>query len=233
VGASLGSTNSVPFRFWIVAFDNASTVVLGLINCSAPTQVFPLDETGIQRSVAMTAGATSAGVFYTPNGTTVTSKAHRILGYLEYASGLATAGTYATAPTKVQLVGPGAKKPGAVVQTAYASNTRSTTATTNTQVQTGTTKTITPTNTISLIRVMAFGTLNDSTAAQYAIAQLSRGTGPTLIGTLTECFNTGGNTCCPASLMVLDSPAAASAVTYMLSAAPTVAATVSGMPTQP
>ncbi len=69
MGASLGSTNSVPFRFWIVAFDNASTVVLGLINCSAPTQVFPLDETGIQRSVAMTAGATSAGVFYTTNGT--------------------------------------------------------------------------------------------------------------------------------------------------------------------
>jgi hypothetical protein len=91
----------VPFRFWIVAFDNARTVVLGLINCSAPTQVFPLDETGIQRSVAMTAAATSAGVFYTPNATTVTSKAHRILGYLEYARGLATAGTYATAPTKV------------------------------------------------------------------------------------------------------------------------------------
>jgi hypothetical protein len=64
-GASLGSTNSVPFRFWILAFDNASTVVLGLINCSAPTQIFPLDETGIQRSVAMTAGATSTGVFYT------------------------------------------------------------------------------------------------------------------------------------------------------------------------
>ena len=55
----------------MVAFDNASTVVLGLINCSAPTQVFPLDETGIQRSVAMTAGATSTGVFYTPKGTTV------------------------------------------------------------------------------------------------------------------------------------------------------------------
>jgi hypothetical protein len=43
----------------------------------------------------------------------------------------------------------------------------------------------------------------------------------------------GGNTCCPASLMVLDSPATANAVTYMLSAAPTVAATVSGTPTQP
>jgi hypothetical protein len=84
----------------------------------------------------MTARATSAGVFCTPNGTTVTSKPHRILGYLEYASGLATAGTYATAPTKVQLVGPGVKKPGAIVHTAYASNTGSTTATTNTQVQT-------------------------------------------------------------------------------------------------
>ena len=37
MGASLGSTNSVPLRFWMVAFDNASTVVLGLINCSTPT----------------------------------------------------------------------------------------------------------------------------------------------------------------------------------------------------
>lgn len=110
MGASLGSTNSVPFPVRIVAIDNASTFVLGLINCSAPTQVFPLDETGIQGSVAMTAGATSAGVFYTPNGTTVTSKAHRILGYLEYASGLATAGTYATVLTKVQLFGPGARR---------------------------------------------------------------------------------------------------------------------------
>ena len=118
----------------------------------------------------MTAGATSTGVFYTPNGTTVTSEAHRILRYFEYASGLATAGTYATAPTKVQLIGPGVKKPGAIVQTAYASKTGSTTATTNTLVQTGTTTTISPTNTISLIRLMAFGTLNDSTAAQYAIA---------------------------------------------------------------
>jgi hypothetical protein len=77
------------------------------------------------------------------------------------------------------------------VQTAYASNSGSTTATTNTQVQTGTTKTITPTNTISLSRVMAFGTLNDSTAAQYAIAQLSRGAGPTLIGTLTNASTRG------------------------------------------
>jgi hypothetical protein len=34
----------LPFRLWNVTFDNASTVVLGLINCSAPTQVFPLDE---------------------------------------------------------------------------------------------------------------------------------------------------------------------------------------------
>lgn len=191
MGASLGSTNSVPFRFRIVAFGNASTIVLGPINCSAPTQVFPLDETGIQRSVAMTAGATSAGVFYTPE---------RHDGHIEGAS-------YPRLPLIRQwpcngwhlcdgadqgsAVRPGVKKPGAVVQAAYVSNTRSTTATTNTQVQTGTTKTITPTNTISLIRVMAFGTLNDSTAAQSAIAQLSRGTGPTPIGTLTECFNTG------------------------------------------
>ena len=86
-------------------------------------------------STAVSSGATSADVFYTPNGTTVSSKAFRITGYLEYLSGLAvehhktgemvwlplsdaagdlfsraTAGTYGSAPTNLQLFGPGIKK---------------------------------------------------------------------------------------------------------------------------
>ena len=163
----------------MVAFDNASTVVLGLINCSAPTQAFPLDETGIQRSVAMTAGATSTGVFYTPNGTTVTSKAHRLPRIRQW---------------------DGADKGSAVRPCQEAGCHRADRLREQYRIDHGdhqhagadrNDQDDHPTNAISLIRVMAFGTLNDSTAAQYAIAQLSRGTGPTLIGTLTECFNTG------------------------------------------
>lgn len=122
-GASLGSTSgSIAFRFWLVVFNNSGTAVLGLINCVAggtlPTNVYPLSEDGVASSTAMSGTATSAGVFYTPNGTTVSSKPYRILGYIEYGSGLTTAGTYASGPTKIQIFGPGIKKPGDIVQVA-------------------------------------------------------------------------------------------------------------------
>jgi hypothetical protein len=212
---------SAPFRFWIVAFDNASTVVLGLflLCADAGFSARRNRHSEVGGAVTMTAGATPAGAFYTPNRTTVTSKAYQYPRLSRIRRWPCNGWHLCDGADQRSAVRPGVKKPGAIVQTAYASNTESTTATTNTQVQTGTTKTITPTSTISLIRV---------TAGQHAIAQPSRGTGPTLIGTLTEWFSMGGNTYCPASLMVLDSPATASAVTYMLSAAPTVAATVSG-----
>lgn len=118
-GATLATTNNVPFRFWIVLFNNSSTLVPAIINASTSTpntQIFSLSESVPQSSTAISAAATSAGVYYTPNGTTVSSKSFRIVGYLEYSSGLATAGTYSSVPTKVQLFGPGTKKPGDVVQ---------------------------------------------------------------------------------------------------------------------
>jgi hypothetical protein len=110
VGASLGSANGTPFRFWVVLFNNGGTAALGLINCRGTNQIFALDETSPQSTTAMSASATSAGVFYTTAA--LTSCAFRIIGYLEYSSGLTTAGTYASAPTKLQLFGPGIKKPG-------------------------------------------------------------------------------------------------------------------------
>lgn len=115
-GASLGSSNGSPFRLWVVVFNNAGTNVLALINCSTATSVLPLNESATASSTAMSAAATAAGTFYTPNGTTVAAKAFRILGYVEYGSGLATAGTYVSLPTTLQVFGPGIKKPGDVVQ---------------------------------------------------------------------------------------------------------------------
>lgn len=119
VGASLGSSNSTPFRFWVVAFNNGGAAVLGLINCSTATQIFPLTENTLHSSIAISAAATSAGVYYTPNGTTVTNAPIKILGYVDYSAGLGTAGTYTTTPSTIQIFGSGIKKPGDIVQTVY------------------------------------------------------------------------------------------------------------------
>lgn len=119
-GATLGTANSTAFRLWVVAFNNAGTNVMALYNASNPTTCRPIDETQVQTSAAISGAATALGVYYTPNGTTVSAKAIRILGYVEYNStGLATAGTYATAPNFVQVFGPGVKKPCDVVQSTY------------------------------------------------------------------------------------------------------------------
>jgi hypothetical protein len=58
--------------------------------------------------------ADSAQVIYT--GTAVSAKAKRVIGYLEWSSGLATAGTWSAVPTKIQLFGPGVPMPGQIIQ---------------------------------------------------------------------------------------------------------------------
>lgn len=128
-GASQGTQNNTPYRVWVVIFNNGGTPVLGLYQTVTfltensvikPQNIAPLPIDGLASTVAMTAGATSAGVFYTPSGTTLTSKAYRIVGYVEFSSGQATAGTYLTAPSKAQMYGPGVKLPGDLIQYAMA-----------------------------------------------------------------------------------------------------------------
>lgn len=109
------AANNQPFRLWVVAFDNAGTVVLGLVNCSIAGQIFPLCEDVLQSSQSGTAGGSTAGLFYAAVSA-LASKSIRILGYMEWASGLATAGSWNALPTTVQLFGPGQKKPGDTVQ---------------------------------------------------------------------------------------------------------------------
>ena len=154
---ALGTANAVPFRLWLVALDNAGTVELALVNCvvgaASPTQIFGLAENTLITTTAI-AAAPSAAVFY--SATARTSKAFRILGYVEYAAGLATAGTYASAPTTLQLFGSGIKKPGEVVQTVQ-NGTRtgsSTTSTTNVDVTNGS-AVISPTSAVNLVRATA------------------------------------------------------------------------------
>jgi hypothetical protein len=41
-GSTLGTSNSVPFRFWLLAVNNGGTVALAVINCLSGTTIYPL-----------------------------------------------------------------------------------------------------------------------------------------------------------------------------------------------
>ena len=122
-GVTNGVTNFTPFRLWVVCFNNAGTPVLGLWQSvtwtsstpnAVPSGIAPLDESTPQSSTSSSAGS-SAATFYT-NGVALSATSFKILGYVEYSAGLATPGTYNIPPTKVQLFGPGQRKPGDQVQ---------------------------------------------------------------------------------------------------------------------
>jgi hypothetical protein len=191
VGASLGSSNNTAFRFWVEAFDNGGTVVLSLFNAVSvgtnSTQCFPLYPATVATTVAISGSATSAGTFYTPNGTTLTSKAHTTIGYIEYNStGLATAGTYATAPNFIQTFGPGIRKPCEPVQSAYfpqPGNVTSATATTYTTVTWPATPTIAPNSAANIVKVTWNAYVNASAGNALFLRILRAGT--TAIGVAT------------------------------------------------
>jgi hypothetical protein len=219
-GATLGSANNSAFRLWVVAFDNAGTVVLSLFNAVNPTtsQCTTINERVVQTSVAISGSATSAGVYYTPNGTTLTSKAIKILGYVEYNStGLVTAGTYASGPNFVESFGPGIHKPCEPVQFTQALNATADTPTTSTSfvVNTNQEISITPTSAANLIMVEMQGAIQ-STAANECDAAISRGTtaNTNIIGAVALIFNNGASTTAAGYLKVIDFPNTASSQTY-------------------
>jgi hypothetical protein len=126
-GSTLGARSGVPFRLWFVGFNDGGTFRLGVINCvtsvagagsgSDVTAIYPLGAWPVASSTAEggAGAADSAQVFYTGSG--VTSKAYSVLGYATWESGLATAGTWDAAPTRIQLFEPNVPLPGRVVQT--------------------------------------------------------------------------------------------------------------------
>jgi hypothetical protein len=117
-GATLGtSSGSVPFRVWIFEEYHGGTPELAVATCSSPTTIFPCAawESSLPTSITIGGSSNSGGVLYATTG--VAADAVRIIGYCDYASGLGTAGTWASSCTALQVFGPGIKKPGDVVQT--------------------------------------------------------------------------------------------------------------------
>lgn len=94
-GATLGTTNATANRIVLVAIDNAGTVELAVINLTGGNN---LDETTLINTTAISAGSSSASVFYST--TARTGVPFRVLGYA--ASTQTIAGTWAAAPTEVQ-----------------------------------------------------------------------------------------------------------------------------------
>jgi hypothetical protein len=216
-GATLGTSNSVPFRVWIFAEYNGGTPELGVAVCSSATQIYPCTswETNRVTSTTITGLAASSGVLYATTGNS--SDAVRIIGYCDYASGLATAGAWASSCTTLQLMGPGVKKPGDVIQRVTASTTTAGTSTSTTYVAltSGTTIAITPTASMDLIKVEMSGTINNSSNGAAAV-QMSRGVvaATNLIGPVAA--NDGAIIFVPASMWAYDLPGVVTATTYAI-----------------
>lgn len=218
-GGTLGtSSGNVPFRLWIFAAYNGGTPILGVATCSTTTRIFSCRTYELQAATgfAISSGSNNSGVIYLPSG--VTNDAVRIIGYAEYSSGLATAGAWASAPTKLQVciqpfVCP---MPGDVIQVNTATTTTATVHAAFSYVATANTVAIVPTSSINLIHVTANGTVTGNAVNNPSIfTQLRRGVG-TAFGSDSQ-TTLGGS---PATIVApaiqegYDAPATTSATNY-------------------
>lgn len=229
-GSTLGVTSSTAFRLWVVAFNDAGTIRLGAVNCvtmtsSRPTAIFGLidDSLGSSTAEGGAGAADSSGVIYT--GTAVTSKAYRILGYVEWTTSGLTAGTWTTTNVgTVQVLSPGIPAPGmptgnraAVVKT---DTFTSTTTAAYTDI-TGFSVAITPKSAANMVRVIGVWS-NIAGASNIAATQLVRGstaidvgdawTGIQATATIfrtADAVSVNNNAC-----DYLDNPASTSSTTY-------------------
>jgi hypothetical protein len=213
VGGHLGQGNvSVPFTVWIAVFDNSGTPQLALsvrsaLLANAAATFYPLDESSPQNTVAMSAGATAIGTWYTSAGVTLTGKSFRILGRLDFTAGLATPGSFNAVPV-TRLFGAGSKKPGEMLQsTCNASTTVSTTTSAAfAQLSASPIVALTPTNACTLTRIKVEGTA--SLSAFIGGLQIAKGAAsPTVLIGLPLQLPASG--LLPAFLYCYDQPGAA------------------------
>lgn len=227
-GSTMGATSSVAFRLWLVQFNDGGTLRLGLVNCLSGVSIKPLQPDGIGSSTAEggAGAADSAQVIYT--GTAVTSKAYVVLGYLEWSSGLGTAGTWSAAPTKVQIFGPGVPLPGQLVQSVRtdtgAFNSGSTgvpyddTIPQNTEGVQFMSQAITPIGAANLLRVTAVSFCSNSTA-NHMTSSLYRDSGVNALATAAA-TNPTGSYIYPFPLSLVTLAGSASATTFNVRSGP-------------
>ncbi len=97
-GATLGTSNGVLARLMLLEIDNAGTVELAVCNVSGGNN---LDEAGLISTIAISSGSTSANVIY--SAVARSNVPFRVAGFIELSQ--AAAGTWATAPSRIQGAG--------------------------------------------------------------------------------------------------------------------------------
>lgn len=129
-GSTLGTTNNVAFRAWVLMLANGEMAV---VNCRTATGILSLNPHTPIATITAEGGAgaaDTAGTVYATTGTT--NQNFVVLGYVEYSSGLATAGTYGSAPSITRVWKQGMPLPNTVVQSrTLVENTGSTTTSTS------------------------------------------------------------------------------------------------------
>lgn len=115
--ALLGITPALvntPFRVWVVALDDAGTPRLGVTVCYTGSTIGQLDESTLVSSFTLNTASDAERTIY--SSVAVTNCAMRIIGFLDFNSGLAVEGQWSVAPDKVQMAYWGMPRPGQVVQ---------------------------------------------------------------------------------------------------------------------
>ena len=145
----------------------------------------------------------------------------RVLGYLEYGSGLATAGAYLSAPTAVQLFGPAVPLPGQLVQVQRNDTGAKTTGSTtiplddtipqNTEGDQYMTQAITPVSAANLLAVRSEGCFGASTSA-VGIAALFKDAAPDALKAVSFATQSANST--PVLLEHIQLAAATTSTTY-------------------
>lgn len=213
---TFGTASGVACRLWICIFNDSGTLRLGIRNCVDPTtgSIYGFPGNG----VGSTVGGNNAFGGTWANGTSVSAKQFVIVGFADYDSGVTTAGTWGVSPSRIQLFGPGIKRPGDLVQTMYSNTSTSVTVSNSTTpTQTALSVTITPTSPANVVKIGAFSSMYLTTAASSGTARISRGTGPTYIGTSGVLLNNSATTLgLLASMLAFDIAKTTSAITYYI-----------------
>lgn len=116
-GKTLSTVNGAPFRLWAKISNDGGTLRLGIENCYdvAYNYIYPIPEYGLESTTAIGGLGVgfSAGVTYST--VAVSSKPYRIVGFLNWNTGLATAGVWSARPDEIQMYS-GGPRPGQIVQ---------------------------------------------------------------------------------------------------------------------
>lgn len=222
-GATMGAVNALPFRLWVVGFNDAGTFRLGVINCMSRSsqgfqannvsRIFPLDSWNVKSSTIMSATSDNAAIYYT--GTAVTSKPFTILGFLDYDSGLATAGTWSAVPTRIALWRLGMPLPGNIIQTAIAEGGTTTSRTSSAFAASVITGSITPVGVMHAILINIQSQIECSSETSNAQGVIRRGTATNVgIAQQSQISGTGASGSLTIVMFALDAPGTIASQAY-------------------